>query len=290
MIGRAAARARRGALIVSLLAICSLAGCAPSLALLNLPAGPGEPDYTGATAEASQQAAKHCSSVSSIVALASLNGTLGSQRARGNMNLGVAGSSARLELLAPFGQAFFYFVSHDNAATLLLPRENRVIREADPQALLEALTGIPLGQNHLLPTLVGCPSPFSETNALLDTINFMRFGDDWRMVSSGDGELESYLHRESVNDPWRLVAMVRRRPDGTSWRTEYREFDSDLPRRILMYSPDRFRLELRLSDVELNRPLGPEAFIIKVPATAVPMTLEELRRSGPLAGSSANDQ
>jgi outer membrane lipoprotein-sorting protein len=41
-------------------------------------------------------------------------------------------------------------------------------------------------------------------------------------------------------------------------------------------------LTVKLSDVELNVPLGAEVFQLDVPPDADPLTLEELRRAGPL--------
>jgi hypothetical protein len=39
---------------------------------------------------------------------------------------------------------------------------------------------------------------------------------------------------------------------------------------------------IRLSQVDVNQPLGDDAFRVEIPADAKPLTLEELRRSGPL--------
>jgi hypothetical protein len=41
---------------------------------------------------------------------------------------------------------------------------------------------------------------------------------------------------------------------------------------------------LRSSQVEINTPLDNAVFYADVPANAVPLTLEELRRAGPLGG------
>ena len=43
-------------------------------------------------------------------------------------------------------------------------------------------------------------------------------------------------------------------------------------------------LTLRLSQVEINVPLDAAVFEVDVPADATPLTLDELRRSGPLGG------
>jgi outer membrane lipoprotein-sorting protein len=59
--------------------------------------------------------------------------------------------------------------------------------------------------------------------------------------------------------------------------------------------PSRLRLQasgtpaadvtVRLSDMNINVPLEPEVFVVDVPADAQPLTIEELRRAGPLGGA-----
>ena len=44
-------------------------------------------------------------------------------------------------------------------------------------------------------------------------------------------------------------------------------------------------LTLRLSQVEINTPLDAKVFEAEIPPRAIPLTLEELRRAGPLGGS-----
>ena len=41
-------------------------------------------------------------------------------------------------------------------------------------------------------------------------------------------------------------------------------------------------LTIRLSQVDINEPLGADVFLVDVPADATPMTLEQLREAGPL--------
>jgi hypothetical protein len=43
-------------------------------------------------------------------------------------------------------------------------------------------------------------------------------------------------------------------------------------------------LTLRLSDVEIDTTLHPKTFQVDLPARPVPLTLDELRRAGPLGG------
>jgi hypothetical protein len=70
------------------------------------------------------------------------------------------------------------------------------------------------------------------------------------------------------------------------WRAEYRDFHNDLPRAIRLTSPDgrRFDLRLSLSQVEVNPALGADTFGVRVPRSAAPITLEELRHSRPGVG------
>jgi hypothetical protein len=47
--------------------------------------------------------------------------------------------------------------------------------------------------------------------------------------------------------------------------------------------PSGFDLQLVLSQVETDVPLGPEVFRVQIPASTDPITLEELKQGGPLA-------
>ena len=108
----------------------------------------------------------------------------------------------------------------------------------------------------------------------------------WRLVAQRDtAEHEAWLHRQSDNAPWTLVAVVHRSAGEAGWRVDYSDFQNELPRTVRLVSADprRFDLRVGLTQVELNVPLGPEVFEVKVPATAQPITLEELKRSVPLA-------
>jgi hypothetical protein len=99
------------------------------------------------------------------------------------------------------------------------------------------------------------------------------------------GPDEVYLNREKAG-PWRVAAMERR-PAGNGWRAEYRKFQDGLARAIRLVSTSRgaFDLQLGLSQVELNPALGREVFRVEIPASATPITLDELKASGPLGAN-----
>jgi len=187
-----------------------------------------------------------------------------------------APASAVLDAAAPFGASLFIYAARDGEATLLLPRDRRVLEHGDPAAVLEAVTGVPLDAADLRRALTGCAPDDAAGNG-------RRFGSDWRTVTLGLGE--AFVRRQGAA-PWRLVAVVHRADRGGGWRADYGDFAGDLPRTVRLTSLDgarRFDLRLTLSQVEINPTLDAEVFTLKVPDSVSPITIDELRQSGPMA-------
>jgi hypothetical protein len=242
--------------------------------LMKLPAGPGAPAADAADALAEATAA--CSAVATITSEIGVGGSVAGRRLRGRLLAGLAApSSARLEAIAPVGQPIFIFVATGDAATLLFPGEDRVLQHARPAEVLEAIAGVPLDPVELRRTLTGCAEPATGSGR--------QFGNDWRAVNAGTSEL--YLRRHPGNARWELVAAVHRPPTGAAWRAEFGDFQDGLPRSVRLTSApaNRFDLRLTLSQIELNTPLPPDVFRVEIPPGAEPITIEELRRSGPFA-------
>lgn len=244
---------------------------------MKLPAGPGTPAADGAGAVDS--ATNACRQVTSITAEIGVSGSVGGRGLRARLLAGLAApSSARLEAVAPFGQPAFFFVARDNQATLLLPRDRRVLEHGRPADVLAAVAGVPLDASELRTALTGCAVAPRGAEA-------RSAGADWRIVPDGTGEV--YLHRDAPSGPWRLVAALRRAPGEPAWRAEYRfqPGSGGLPTGVRLTSADdgRFDLRLALSQVEVNPRLGPDAFTVVVPAGTTPISLDELQQSGPLA-------
>jgi outer membrane lipoprotein-sorting protein len=243
---------------------------------MKLPAGPGVPASDGQRIVAEAVAA--CRGVTSITAEMSVSGSVGGQRLRGHMLVGVQQpGSVRLEAAAPFGAPLFIFVARGDDSTLLLPRDNRVLEHGKSVDVLEATAGVPLGPGDLDAMLTGCaPAPDSSRGTEPSV--------DWRIVPDAAGEI--YLHRERASAPWRIVAVVRPRDRG-GWRAEYADFQNGLPTSVRLTSlqPKRFDLRLALSQVETNVALGAEAFQVQIPRGTRPITLDELREAGPLRSS-----
>jgi hypothetical protein len=178
-----------------------------------------------------------------------------------------------MEAPAPFGAPLFVLGASDDDATLVLPRDKRVLEHGAPADVMDAIAGVPLRPSDLRSTLTGC----SDAD---DAGDPRAVGSDWRIV--GTSEVR-YLRRESSSAPWRLVSVVHPGADG--WRVDYTNIAGDLPRSIHLLSatPGRFDLRLELSQVEMNVPLPASTFVVKVPAGVSPLSLDELRSGAPLS-------
>lgn len=270
-----------------LIVVACLAAPACGSRLMQLPSGTSTAVASADAASALAQATKGCASVRTLTAEIAVRGSAGGRRVRGQLLAGVAApASVRLEAVAPFGPPLFFFVATGDEATLLLPRDERVLQRGRPAEVLEAVAGVPLGADDLKTTLTGCAAP-AETAKPPSAGR--QFGDTWLVVSVGDDDL--YLRREAVARPWQLVAAVRRAADAAGrWRAEYTDRQGDVPESIRLISVDEggstgraFDLRLALSQVETNTALDAAVFDVRIPPSVVPITIEELRRSGPLA-------
>ena len=247
---------------------------------MKLPGGPGAPAPDAAASLA--QATTTCGAIRSFTAEIGVSGSVHRRRMRGRLLAGLeAPSSVRLEAVAPFGQPLFIFVARGDDATLLLPRDGRIVEHGRPDAVLEAVAGVPVGSAELRLALTGCPPDEVMLSGAIQR------GDLWREIPAGrDGRM--YLHRDRAPDPWRLVAALHGgEQSGRRWLAEYRDFQDGLARSIHIVSADspagpQYDLSLSLSQVEVNAPLPAEAFQVRIPASVAPITLEELRESGPL--------
>jgi hypothetical protein len=214
-----------------------------------------------------------------MVAVLSLSGRAGSTRLRGNVEAGLASPGrVRLEAPGPFGsRPIFVLVARDGKATLLLPRDKRVLRDASPDAIVEALAGVPLDPDQLRSTLAGCglgPAGTAEGRA---------FGADWLRLDGGSSGVTHWLRR--IDGAWRLAAS-----SSGSLEVRYDRFDSGRPAAVRLRRPAgpsgaATDLRMALSQVDLNVSLEDEAFDVEIPGDAVPMTLDELRRAGPLGNA-----
>lgn len=246
-----------------------LAGCGPRR--LTLPTDPGTPlpDF----AQVHAQVSMACSGVRTMTAELGLSGRAGEERIpRVRIVSGFARpASMRLEAVGAFGRRAFTLTASGGSATLLLESESRILRDAPPEEILEALTGVRLAPADLQAILTGCvvPSPRPMAGRL--------HGNGWASIDLESGAVV-YLQQQA--GVWRLRAARR-----DAWQIEYVTGAGQFPAAVRLQSQSAavpVDLTTEISQVATNDELGPEVFRIDVPPDAQPLSLDELRASGPL--------
>jgi hypothetical protein len=121
--------------------------------------------------------------------------------------------------------------------------------------------------------LAGCPTTDGSAVAARG------YAGGWAAVDAADGTT-TYLRREAGS--WRIVAGTR-----GLLGIEYADGAGAGPSRVRLRVAGHdgsvtTDLAIALSQVEVNTPIDPRAFTLRAPEKAVPLTLDELRRSGPL--------
>ena len=241
-----------------------LTACGPRR--VALPGGPGTPASDYAPAFTSARAA--CEGVRTLQAELGLSGRAAGQRMRGRVLAGLVPGALRLEGVAPFGSPVFILVADGSTGTLLLLRDRRVLQEAPPEEILNALVGIRLGPDDLRAVLSGCVRADAEATG------GRAHGADWMSVDLASGGTV-FLQRR--NGAWRIVAG---RYGGLE--IDYPAFQGDRPAQVVLRGTD-LNLVLGLEQVEVNGELPRDQLVAVTIAPGLsPLTLEELRRSGPL--------
>jgi len=248
--------------------VIALSGCAAKR--ISLPTDPGTPlpDF----AQIHSQVSSACNGARTLTAELALSGRAGRQRLRGRVVAGFERpGSMRLEGVAPFGPPAFILAARAGEATLLLPRDNRVVRGAKAEDILGALTGVALAPADLQAVLTGC------VVAMPRAIDGRLHSGGWASIDL-DGGAVIYLRQES--GMWQVRAA--RRGD---WRIEYPMWEGAFPSVVRLLSDataQRIDLTAQVSQREVNVDLDASAFALNVPAGARPLSVDELRENGPL--------
>lgn len=266
---------------IELLIAASLLASACAAKSIRIPTDPGTPFPDAAAVH--QSMSRACAGVKTLTAELGLSGRAGSRRLRGRVIAGFAApDSMRLEGVAPFGAPAFILAARSGDATLLLPREDSVLRGAKAEEILGAMTGVSLSTADLFAVLDGCvvPSPVVEGGVL--------HANGWASIRLRNN---ATLYLERKGQDWQLRAAQR-----PGWRIEYTSWSGAFPRTVRLRSnaglsaearrakADGATVDLRasISQLETNAPVPSEAFTVNVPASAQTITLEELRDAGPI--------
>ena len=209
-----------------------------------------------------------CEGAHTLQAELGLSGRVAGQRVRGRIHAGLVPQALRLEVVAPFGSPVFILVADGSHGTLLLLRDQRVLRDAPPDEILNALVGVKLGPDDLRAALSGC------VKASVEPSQARAYGPEWMAIDLASG---GSLFLRRMAGSWRVVAG---RYGGLE--IDYIAFEGDRPSRMTLRGTD-LDLGLSLQQVEINGELPRDRLVaITIPAAASPFTLDDLRRNGPL--------
>jgi hypothetical protein len=250
---------------------CAAAALASAACGARLPSRPESPGSAYPLAiEEFTRATRRCTGLQTMTASLRLSGRVSGERLRGTLHAGLASPAAvRVEAVAPFGQPAFILAGRDNRATLLFPRDDRVIRDAPLPELLERLAGLRLGAADLRLLLTAClADPADPRDGRMYT-------SGWRSVVVGD-ETTAYL--DEVRGELVVVAA-----DAGPWRIDYANFLNGWPRSVrLRTATGEVDMTASIEQLAINTPLDERAFEVDVPAGAVAISLDDLRSIAPL--------
>ncbi|MFN8059621.1 MAG: hypothetical protein U0Q12_10685 [Vicinamibacterales bacterium] len=246
------------------------AACGPKLVALPT-RGERLPD----AARVLDTATSACAGVRTLSAELALAGRAAGHKLRGRVHVGFATPDRmRLEGVAPFGPPAFVLAASGGRATLLFPRDDRVLSDASPADVVDALAGIALGPDALKALLTGCVSPTLEVSRA------ERFPNGWIRAVLGDGTTTVYTNRD------RIVAG-----EVGAWRVDYTLGAGAFPPRLRLTTRDvsgaaSTDLAVDISQLDTNVTLDDDAFTVAIPGGATAITLDEVRRLGPLGPAS----
>ncbi|MGH9162902.1 MAG: hypothetical protein ACRD2X_23310 [Vicinamibacteraceae bacterium] len=233
-----------------------------------MPTDPGAPLADASTLY--DQATADCREVRVMTAEIGLSGRIDGRHVRARLQVGLAeGGRARLEAVAPFGAPVFLLAATPGQATLLLPRDDQYVEDRSVATLVDALTGLPLDADDLRAILTGCVSPARRVTG------GRRHDGGWFSLTLED---EAVLYGRDTGGAPRVIAG---RLDEVT--VEYPNTTEGVPRTVRVLADGargpRVELALDISQVVVNEELPDEAFRLELPATATPITVEELRRA-----------
>lgn len=257
-----------------------VSSCAPKAAIV-LPSDPGSPlpDFAAVHAQVSSS----CAAVRTLQLEIGLSGRAGDEPVRGRVVAGFERpASMRLEGLPPIGGPVFLFAAKDGSATLLMTRSKEILRDAAPEAILEAMTGVSLAPDELLAVFTGCvvPDPKPTGGRL--------HGNGWAAIEiesaspSGASRKMATLYLQRVGSAWRLRSARSDR-----WQIDYTMGTGMFPATVQLVSTGTglpVNVKASLSQVEPNTGVDPAAFVVNAPKDVTAFTIEDLRRAGPLRG------
>lgn len=261
-------RLRTIRLLCVVAATAALSGCA-GRGRVVLPTDDGTPFPDVAEIHAPLAAA--CTGVRTLTAELGLSGRVDSQRIRGRLIAGFERPDRmRLEGVAPFGPPAFILAASPGAATLYLPRDRRVARDASAAVLLGALTGVSIAPRDLLAVLTGCVA------ALPQPTGGRRHGGGWASIDLQGG---ARLYLREAGGRWAVRAA---RLD--DWQIDYDAWTGAFPGVVRLQTTrgePAVDITAVVSQIMTNLEIDPGAFQVDVPEGTGETSVDALRQGSP---------
>lgn len=266
------AGAERAVLLAGVLGL-ALTGCAPRMATVALPTGPGRPLEPAALQAAAAAMAAPCHELQALTADLRIAGRVDGERIRGTLQVGVDADSLRIEGVPPFGAPVFVLAGRSGAATLVFLRDGVYVDKAPVAALTDALVGVSLSPSDLLSLLGGCGV---SAGAPLGGVGF---GDDWVRLDLPEG-VRAWLVSSAPG-----TAPTLRVVETPVWRVDYEAHPAAEALRGTLRRADSTATQLTFTVEAPERlPALPDgALEVTIPRDARPIPLEHLRRQRALA-------
>jgi hypothetical protein len=251
-----------GAVCLTLVALIGTAACSP--ALFMPPSGPGAP--APAAAAAWEAAIAPCRAVDTYSALIHLSGRA-PRFPTIDVTAAVSAKGAAYLQAQLSGRPLFLLAGDDARASLWLREENRLVTEPLADIVDALVGGLRIDAADLLAFLSGCPL---RDPAIVDARQY----GDVLAITTADGR--AFL--ELTEGAYRIRAA-----ETAGVSIDYGPRAPGWPGDVTMTTRERrVHLRFRPEQVEINEALPPEMFVVPPAARqAPPMTLEELRTSGP---------
>lgn len=209
-----------------------------------------------------------CRSTTALRAELRVSGRVAGQRVP-SLTTGVAVDPSRVALVAMAGARPVFHLAGDRDNVVLLNQVDATLTRGPAADVIDALVGIHLEPDRLLSILAGCASPDVEVTGA------DRVGAFGRIRTP-----ETTIYLRERNDGWQVAAA-----EFQDITVDYRQQTDSGPRDIEVRRGDDVTLRLRVIELERNPQLSDALFSLRLPESFVEVPVDELRRSGPLAGS-----
>jgi hypothetical protein len=259
--------------LVCLTLAVGVAACAPRMATVTLPAGPGRPLDPAVTRAAAEALAAPCRDLQALTADLRIAGRVDGDKVRGTLQVGVSADAVRIEGVPPFGAPVFVLAGRAEAATLIFPRDGVYVDQAPVAALTDAIVGVSVSPSDLLWLLGGCGVDAG------DPLGGVGFGGDWVRLDLPDGVRAWLASSTAGAGPTLRVVETR------AWRVDYDPPSEGQALRGTLRRAEAGGTQLTfvVDAPERLAALPAGALDVAIPRDARPVPVEHLRRQRALA-------